>query len=79
MRKPKHLPGAQSGFFLLNTVAGFLEANGVSVADAEKGAQMLNGPDLADHARPVHSARGRCALTLNARGTGERALGRYQN
>jgi hypothetical protein len=28
-----------------------LEANGVSVADAEKGAPLLNGPDLADHAR----------------------------
>ncbi len=34
-----------------NTALGFLEANGVSVAEAEKGGALLNGPDLADHAR----------------------------
>jgi S1-C subfamily serine protease len=34
-----------------NTVLGFLEANGVSVVEAEKGGALLNGPDLADHAR----------------------------
>ena len=31
--------------------SAFLEANGVSVAEAEKGGALLNGPDLADHAR----------------------------
>jgi serine protease Do len=34
-----------------NTVLSFLELNGVSVVEAEKGGALLNGPDLANYAR----------------------------